>query len=120
MATEIEINLEEKNDVSMEVKDTGNAEIGVDSDFEGTTDYTKLKNKPSINGVTLQGNKTLVELGIQASEKGKGLSTNDFTDSFKEKLEGLENYDDTGIKEYIDETLGNITTVLDIVNGEVI
>ena len=120
MATEIEINLEEENDVSISTQSTNSAEIGVESDFGGTTDYTKLKNKPSINGVTLQSNKTLVELGIQASEEGKGLSTNDFTDSFKEKLKGLENYDDTGIKKYIDETLGNITIVLDIVNGEVI
>ncbi len=34
----------------------------------GTTDYTELANKPKINGVTLSGNKTLSELGIQ----GKG------------------------------------------------
>ena len=64
MAKEIEINLEEENNVSMEVKDTGNVEIGMESDFGGTTDYNKLKNKPSINGVTLEGNKTLEELGI--------------------------------------------------------
>lgn len=30
----------------------------------GTTDYNALQNKPSINGVTLQGNKTDAELGI--------------------------------------------------------
>ena len=78
MAKEIEINLEEENNVSMEVKDTGNVEIGMESDFGGTTDYNKLKNKPSINGVTLEGNKTLEELGII-------------------------NYDDTEIKENITE-----------------
>lgn len=33
---------------------------------EGTTDYNALENKPSINNVTLSGNKTLEELGIQA------------------------------------------------------
>lgn len=32
---------------------------------EGTTDYNALSNKPSIGGVTLSGNKTLEELGIQ-------------------------------------------------------
>lgn len=32
----------------------------------GTTDYTALTNKPSINSVTLTGNKTLEDLGIAA------------------------------------------------------
>lgn len=32
----------------------------------GTEDYTDLNNKPSINDVTLEGNKTLDDLGIQA------------------------------------------------------
>lgn len=31
----------------------------------GTTDYNELENKPSIGGVTLSGDRTLVELGIQ-------------------------------------------------------
>ena len=33
----------------------------------GTTDYTTLLNKPQINSIELSGNKTLEELGIQAS-----------------------------------------------------
>lgn len=32
---------------------------------DGTTDYEDLDNKPSIGGVTLEGNKTLEQLGIQ-------------------------------------------------------
>lgn len=35
----------------------------------------------------------------QGKEEGKGLSTNDFTDELKEKLESLENYDDTELKQ---------------------
>lgn len=31
----------------------------------GTTNYNALSNKPSINGVTLQGNKTTSDLNIQ-------------------------------------------------------
>lgn len=31
---------------------------------EGTTDYTQLENKPSINGVTLTGNKTTADLNL--------------------------------------------------------
>lgn len=37
----------------------------------GTTDYNKLKNRPSINGVELIGNKTSGELKIPAGEKGE-------------------------------------------------
>lgn len=34
----------------------------------GDRDYEKLDNKPKINGVTLEGNKTLEELGIAPLE----------------------------------------------------
>lgn len=34
---------------------------------------------------------------------GKGLSTNDFTNKYKEKLDSLENYDDTAIKQDIED-----------------
>jgi|GEM_PF-4569137 len=36
----------------------------------GTSDYTQLTNKPSINGVTLSGNKTNADLGISAGTDG--------------------------------------------------
>ena len=32
----------------------------------GTTNYNDLTNKPSINGITLTGNKTSIDLGISA------------------------------------------------------
>lgn len=111
----------------------------------GTTDYTELTNKPSINGVVLTGNKTTSDLGIEENVQadwdeadttapsyiknkpnipagvvvdttydgtsenaqagtavaqaistkvdkvtGKGLSTNDFTNADKAKLDGIE------------------------------
>lgn len=111
----------------------------------GTTDYTELTNKPSINGVSLTGNKTTSDLGIEENVQadwdeadstapsyiknkpnipsgvvvdttydgtsqnaqagtavaqaistkvdkvtGKGLSTNDFTNADKTKLNGIE------------------------------
>lgn len=111
----------------------------------GTTDYTELTNKPSINGVVLTGNKTTSDLGIEENVQadwdetdstapsyiknkpnipsgvvvdttydgtsqnaqagtavaqaistkvdkvtGKGLSTNDFTNADKTKLNGIE------------------------------
>ena len=56
----------------------------------GTSDYSDLTNKPKINNVELSGNKSLSDLGIQASETGKGLSTNDYTTTDKNKLSGIE------------------------------
>ena len=95
----------------------------------GTSDYNELKNQPSINNITLIGNKSLSNLGIAAEGDiptsgadiglgnvdntsdlnkpistatqaaldtkvdkvtGKGLSTNDYTTTEKDKLDGIE------------------------------
>ena len=37
---------------------------GSGSGSSGTTNYNDLTNKPSINGITLAGNKTALDLGI--------------------------------------------------------
>ena len=37
---------------------------GSGSGSSGTTDYNDLTNKPSINGITLTGNKTSIDLGM--------------------------------------------------------
>ena len=42
----------------------GNAKVVMLGGHGGTSDYTVLSNKPSINGVTLQGNKTSADLNI--------------------------------------------------------
>ena len=44
-------------------------------------------------------------------EEGKGLSTNDYTDDDKYKLESLENYDDTEIKDLISTNTNNISSL---------
>ena len=49
----------------------------------GTSNYNDLSNKPSINNVTLSGNKSLTDLGITLSDEN-------FTSSLKTKLEGIE------------------------------
>lgn len=93
--------------------------------------YSDLKELPSINDVTLIGNKPLHELGIQPEGDyatntelnsglatkvdkvtGKGLSTNDYTNEEKQKLSTLENYDDTEVRELIDtkQPRGNYLT----------
>ena len=54
----------------------------------GTSNYNDLTNKPSINGVTLSGNKTTSDLGIDKTAVGLGnvpnVSTNDQTPTFTE------------------------------------
>lgn len=49
------------------VNQSGNMTIELDAGGSGgTTDYSDLTNKPQINSVTLSGNKTSSELGLQA------------------------------------------------------
>lgn len=60
--------LEEYN--AIETKDPLVTYIITDDNVETlkTTDYNALSNKPSINDITLEGNKTLEELNIQAAD----------------------------------------------------
>lgn len=46
-------------------------EINYGSSGSGTSDYNELLNKPSINGVVVQGNLTTVQLGIKNGEDGE-------------------------------------------------
>ena len=54
------------------------------SSFTGV--YKDLVNKPKINGIELGEENALEDLGIQAAEAGKGLSSNDYTSAEKTKL----------------------------------
>ena len=51
--------------------------------------YDNLSNKPSVNNITLSGNKTGADLGLVDAVSGKGLSTNDYTNEEKSKLSGI-------------------------------
>ncbi|NEM18327.1 hypothetical protein G3V96_26705, partial [Escherichia coli] len=51
----------------------------------------------------------------QAKETGKGLSTNDFTDDYKTKLEGLQNYDDVPLQMLV---LNSLEQKVDKVEGK--
>lgn len=65
----------------------------------GTTNYEDLSNKPKIGDVELVGTKTLVQLGIQPA--------GDYAT-------------ETYVTEQIAAAVGNINSVLDTINGEVI
>lgn len=67
----------------------------------GTTDYIKLDNKPSINGVVLEGDVSLDDLGIDqdfVKDNDYVHTDNNYSTEEKEKLSGLENYDDAEIR----------------------
>ena len=68
------------NNLTIEEDGTLNATGG----SSGTTEYSLLTNKPQINSIELNGNKTSSDLGLVSSETGKGLSTNDYTDTEKQ------------------------------------
>lgn len=64
----------------------------------GTTNYSDLMNKPKINGVTLNGNKSASDLGLASKTEvdnkvekvtGKQLSTNDYANNDKAKVEAI-------------------------------
>ena len=55
----------------------------------GTSNYNDLSNKPSINGVTLSGNKTSEDLGISG---GGGLTLTDITNDITSNFVDISNY----------------------------
>ena len=88
------------------------------SDLKGIIDaIIKTNGRQEITGASLNEVLTQMvnELDVASElsnkvdkELGKGLSTNDFTTSEKEKLAGLENYDDTTLKEQLTELSAEI------------
>ena len=81
----------------------------------GTADYTYLDNKPQIANITLQGNKSLADLGIASASDvetalgtkvdkvaGKGLSTNDYSNEDKTIVDGIS----TALADKVDKVVG--------------
>ncbi len=81
---------------------------------EYTNNYNLIKPKKSenydIEEVTRK-NMDIIDTQLfnkQQKEIGKGLSTNDFTDQYKNKLNGLKNYNDTNIKNRLSNVEKNL------------
>lgn len=77
-----------------------------------TDDYRPLQYKPSINDMVLEGNKSLEELGIQPAgeyvvDRNYVHTDNNYTNEEKEKLDSLENYNDTEIRNIVKELNNN-------------
>lgn len=77
------------SNITIDVDGTINAQLGSGGETSANN-YEDLSNKPQIAGITLQGNKSLADLGIQGIETGKGLSSNDYSTTEKAKLAGVE------------------------------
>lgn len=60
----------------------------------GTSDYNKLKNQPSVNDITLVGNKTLDELGIQPA--GDYVEQTEFAEQLDEINKKIDEKQDVG------------------------
>ena len=58
--------MEDNFDIELKQNDTFNVSLqNVVNQIGGIDDYNLLKNKPKINNVTLQGNKSLDDIGAQ-------------------------------------------------------
>ena len=72
----------------------GSGNINIGGGSGGTSDYDQLENRPQINNVTLSGNKSLSDLGIdiptQLSELSDDSTHRLVTDAEKNKLAGIE------------------------------
>ena len=76
---------------------------GLNTKVEGLeTDVTELQGTVSDVEETVGTLQTNLNNKVDKVQ-GKGLSTNDFTDAYKTKLDGLNNYDDTTVKQDIRE-----------------
>lgn len=59
-------------------------------DGAAASDYSSLNNLPEINSTQIGGDHNGAYYGLVDAEPGKGLSANDFTNTLKTKLDGIE------------------------------
>ena len=96
-------------------------------EVEGLKELIKIDSSLSITSVNAVENKVVTQAlnGKVAKEQGKGLSTNDFTDSLKNKLNGVESNAEENVIEVIKlngttQTVTNKEVDLDVENVETV
>lgn len=91
----------------------------VSSAAEASKDYNKLNNKPQINGVTLQGNKTAEELGVVpiVLTSFRALGTPP-TKTFRQSANIFVNNDKEGFRMTLQEIKDMNTKIVDVKNKE--
>lgn len=106
-------------------------------------DYNDLINTPSIPSIEGLASQTWVQQQIAAipgvdlssyalkseipdvskfvlKEEGKGLSTNDFTNLYKDKVDSLENYNDTTIKSEVDSIRTDLNSAQSVIYNDIL
>lgn len=99
------------NTGDFQVNYNGWQSITIGGSGSGTTNYNNLSNKPSINGTTLQGNIT-----ISASDVGALPNTT----TIPSKTSDLTNDSDFVTQEYVDNLVGNTSSLLNEAIAEVV
>lgn len=99
------------NTGDFQVNYNGWQSITIGGGGSGTTNYNDLSNKPSINGTTLQGNIT-----ISASDVGALPNTT----TIPSKTSDLTNDSDFVTQEYVDNLVGNTSSLLNEAIAEVV
>lgn len=99
------------NTGDFQVNYNGWQSITIGGGGSGTTNYNNLSNKPSINGTTLQGNIT-----ISASDVGALPNTT----TIPSKTSDLTNDSDFVTQEYVDNLVGNTSSLLNEAIAEVV
>lgn len=104
-----------KNNIPTKLSSFTNDKGYIDKTVDDLENYYKKTETYSAEEITT---KLATKVTIVA---GKDLSSNDFTDALKEKLEGLSNYDDTAIKSSLSNKLdiSKVKNVKDTTAGNV-
>ena len=88
-----------------------------------SNNYNDLQNKPSINGVSLVGNKSLADLGIEIPTKTSDLENDSgfiTSSALPTKTSDLTNDSDFTTQAYVDQEVGAIETSLQDVDGALV
>ena len=93
--------------VDMQEQETMQLRLGNAVIPTGTTNYNELGNKPKINSITLQGNKSLADLGIQAALTFDDSPTEDSANPVKSG--GVYTALDSKVNKSGDTMTGNLT-----------
>ena len=82
--------------------------LTINSTGGGTRDYTALTNKPSINNVELNGNKSLSDLGVGTYDKpASGIPKTDLASDVQASLDKA----DSALQSYTEQYTGTITGI---------
>jgi hypothetical protein len=111
----VKVRIPQNNNNLMYIEGKLNAEV--QGGGGGTTDYNDLSNKPQINGISLSGNKTTSQLGINIPTKTSDLTNDSDFVSDSNYVHTDNNYTTTD-KNIVGNVTSNLANKVDKVNGK--